>query len=79
MVHSSSPRRAPSSYGNPRPYTSHSCANHLSCSRVVTTFLIRQVLGDDSLRAQYYKECESMAVRIGAMRAALRSELEAAG
>ena len=46
---------------------------------MVTTFLIRQVLGDDALRAQYYKECESMAVRIGAMRAALRSELEAAG
>ena len=38
-----------------------------------------QVLGDDELRAQYYRECTSMAERIGSMRSLLRSELEAAG
>ena len=41
--------------------------------------IVNEVLGDDTLRAQYYTECAGMAQRIGEMRGRLRTELEAAG
>ena len=41
--------------------------------------IVDEVLGDEGLRAQYYKECAGMADRIGEMRTRLRKEIEAAG
>ena len=41
--------------------------------------IVNEVLGDETLRAQYYKECAGMADRIGEMRTSLRKQLEAAG
>ena len=41
--------------------------------------IVKEVLSDDALRAQYYDECAQMAERIGGMRVRLREEIEAAG
>ena len=41
--------------------------------------LVAEVLGDETLAAQYYRECASMAARINEMRTLLRERLEAAG
>lgn len=41
--------------------------------------IVKEVLSDAQLSAQYYAECAAMAERIGGMRATLRTELEAAG
>jgi len=41
--------------------------------------LVAEVLGDDALSAQYYKECASMASRIKEMRTLLRAALTTAG
>merc|ERR1712146_320000 len=41
--------------------------------------IVKEVLSDEALRAQYYTECEAMAKRIEGMRATLKAELVAAG
>jgi aspartate aminotransferase len=41
--------------------------------------IVNEVLSDAELSQQYYAECAAMAERIGAMRATLRTQLEAAG
>ena len=41
--------------------------------------IVKTVLGDEKLAAQYYTECAEMASRISDMRTLLKDELEAAG
>ena len=41
--------------------------------------IVKTILADEDLSAQYYKECASMAARITEMRSLLRTELETVG